>query len=288
MGVGSKAECRPKCRSGQHSGQLARVLALPCSEEAALAWVARHCHAAARGRDGQGRSLLHAAASRGLLLVLEWLLRQRDAPLNGKDLESGYSPLHRAAFHGQLRALVVLLERGANLALLDHSGLTALDHLLLDRPVHVTYERQAPLEAYLWGANSNYNLGLGTNTTRSAPDVLDQFRRQGTHLAAVGLGKFHSGFVTSCGAALTCGHGRGGRLGQGSETMQLVPRAVVLPGPCTSLALGLDHTVFLCEGGAVLTCGLNTYHQLGHSPPPPLLLAPSPCTPRGTKVLLLC
>jgi alpha-tubulin suppressor-like RCC1 family protein len=215
------------------------------------------------------------------------LLRQKDAPLNGKDLESGYSPLHRAAFHGQLRALVFLLGRGANLALADSDGLTVLDHLVLDRPLHVTYERRAPLEAYLWGANSNYNLGLGTNTTRALPDVLDQFRRDGTHLASVCLGKFHSGFVTRSGSALTCGHGRGGRLGHGSETMQLLPGAVQLPGPCAALALGTDHTVFLCEGGAVCTAGMNTYHQLGHTPPPPLLLAPAPCTPRGAKVLLL-
>ena len=218
--------------------------------------------------------------------VIQWLLRQKEAPLNGKDTESGYSPLHRAAFHGHLRALVFLLGKGANPALVDNDGLTVLDHLVKDRPLHVTFDRRAPLEAYLWGANSNYNLGLGTNTMRNTPDILDHFRKSSTFLASVCLGKFHTGFVSSSGTALTCGHGRGGRLGHGSETMQLVPAAVPLPAPCLALALGVDHTVFLCEGGAVLTCGLNTYHQLGHTPPPPLLLAPAPCTGRGTKVLL--
>lgn len=167
---------------------------------------------------------------------------------------------------------------------MDNDGLTALDHLVCDRPLHVTFDPRAPLEAYLWGANSNYNLGLGTNTMRNTPDILDHFRKSGTFLASVCLGKFHTGFVSSSGTALTCGHGRGGRLGHGSETMQLVPAPVPLPAPCLALALGVDHTVFLCEGGAVLTCGLNTYHQLGHTPPPPLLLAPAPCTARGTKV----
>ena len=42
--------------------------------------------------------------------VLEWLLGCREAQLNSKDAESGYSPLHRAAFHGQLRTLVWLLQ----------------------------------------------------------------------------------------------------------------------------------------------------------------------------------
>ena len=57
---------------------------------------------------------------------------------------------------------------------------------------------------------------------------------------------------------------------------------VQLPSPCISLALGVDHSVFLCEGGVVLTCGLNTHHQLGHAPPPPLLLAPAPVTARSS------
>jgi len=285
--LGSRADCTPRCRSAQHCGQLATALShhVLVSEEAVLAWIVRHCHGPARARDSKGKSLLHEAAARGLLKVLEWLLRQKDAPLNGKDTESGYSPLHRAAFHGQLRALVFLLGKGANPALVDNDGLTALDHLVKDRPLHVTFDPRAPLEAYLWGANSNYNLGLGTNTMRNTPDILDHFRKSGTFLASVCLGKFHTGFVSSSGTALTCGHGRGGRLGHGSETMQLVPAAVPLPAPCLALALGVDHTVFLCEGGAVLTCGLNTYHQLGHTPPPPLLLAPAPCTARGTKAL---
>ena len=45
-----------------------------------------------------------------MVQVLEWLLGCREAQLNSKDAESGYSPLHRAAFHGQLRTLVWLLQ----------------------------------------------------------------------------------------------------------------------------------------------------------------------------------
>ena len=36
--------------------------------------------------------------------------------------------------------------KGANLALTDNNGLTALDHILVDRPQHVAYSLQAPLE----------------------------------------------------------------------------------------------------------------------------------------------
>lgn len=280
--LSSRADCTPKCKSSGHCTELATVLSAAVSEPAALAWLARHCHNPGKAKDRVGRSLVHLATSTGKLQVLQWLLTYKDGQLNGKDSESGYSPLHRAVFHGQLRTVVFLIRAGANLALADHDGMTALDHAVLDRPLHVSYDRHAPLDAYVWGTNSNYNLGLGSNTTRMYPDLLEQFRRDGTNVAKVDLQKFHSAFVIKSGLVLTCGHGRGGRLGHGSETMQLVPRPVQLSSACTDVALGVDHSVFLTEGGVVHTCGMNTFHQLGHHPPPSLLLAPAPITPRGT------
>ena len=112
-------------------------------------------------------------------------------------------------------------QAGSNLALVDHSGLTALDHAVLDRPPHLSYQRNSLLEPYVWGANTNYNLGLGTNTARLQPDLVDSLRREGHSVMQVELQKFHSAFLTRGGAVLTCGHGRGGRLGHGSETMQV-------------------------------------------------------------------
>ena len=52
-------------------------------------------------------------------------------------------------------------------------------------------------------------------------------------------------------------------------------------GSCIDLALGVDHSLFLTESGTVFTCGENTFHQLGHQPPPPRLLAPAPIGGRG-------
>eukprot|EP00090_Calanus_glacialis_P008375 TRINITY_DN16703_c0_g1_i1.p1 TRINITY_DN16703_c0_g1~~TRINITY_DN16703_c0_g1_i1.p1 ORF type:complete len:1265 (-),score=475.87 TRINITY_DN16703_c0_g1_i1:242-4036(-) len=278
----SRADCTPKCKSAGHCSELNTVLSAAVPEPAALAWLARHCHNPGKAKDRVGRSLVHLATSTGKLQVLQWLLTYKDGQLNGKDSESGYSPLHRAMFHGQLRTVVFLIKTGANLALADHDGMTALDHAVLDRPLHVSYERHALLDAYVWGTNSNYNLGHGSNTTKMSPDLLEQFRRDGTNISKVDLQKFHSAFVTKSGSVLTCGHGRGGRLGHGSETMQLVPRPVQLSSACTDVALGVDHSVFLTEGGVVHTCGMNTFHQLGLHPPPSLLLAPAPITPRGT------
>ena len=66
-------------------------------------------------------------------------------------------------------------------------------------------------------------------------------------------------------------------------SFDLLTFSLQLPGRCVELALGVDHSVFLVEGGTVLTCGMNTYHQLGHHPPPPRLLAPAPIFPHGTN-----
>jgi len=224
--------------------------------------------------------LLHVAASLGKIQIIEWLLQYKDAAINMKDVESGYSALHRAIFHGQIQTLISLIKQGANLALLDSNGLTALDHALLDRPPHVTYSKHAPLEAYVWGTNSNYNLGTADNSTRNNPDLIEYFRKQNISVKKVALQKFHSCFLSSTGTVYTCGHGRGGRLGIGSETMLLSPKAIQI-GPCMDVALGVDHSVFLSETGTVYTCGENIFHQLGHQPPPPRLLAPAPVGSRG-------
>ena len=109
--------------------------------------------------------------------MLDWLLEHKAGQINGKDSESGWSPLHRAMFHGQLRCVVHLIQLGANINLIDHDGLTVLDHAVLDRPLHVSYDVTAPLDAYVWGVNLNYNLGLGNNTNRQHPDLVDSFRQ---------------------------------------------------------------------------------------------------------------
>ena len=220
-----RGECEARCRSSQHCSQLASAVT-SSQELAGLAWCSRHCTTPGSAKDSSGRSLLHVAAGTGRKKILQWLLEWRAGQLNGKDAESGYSPLHRAVFHGQLSTVVMLIKLGANLHLLDNDGLTALDQTILDRPLHLSYDRAAPLDAYVWGTNSNYNLGLGTNTNRVQPDLVDTFRKETVNICQVSIQKFHSAFITRGGQVMTCGHGRGGRLGHGAETMQLTPRSV--------------------------------------------------------------
>ena len=59
------------------------------------------CSQPARVSDRNGRTLLHAAASSGRKRVVEWLVGVKEAALNSKDAESGYTALHRAIYSGQ-------------------------------------------------------------------------------------------------------------------------------------------------------------------------------------------
>jgi alpha-tubulin suppressor-like RCC1 family protein len=38
------------------------------------------------------------------------------------------------------------------------------------------------VQVYVWGINSNYNLGLGHNSTRNNPELVEQFREAGQTL----------------------------------------------------------------------------------------------------------
>ena len=47
------------------------------------------------------------------LQVVKWLVSQ-GAPLNQRDWESGYTPLHRALFHGHIDAACALIQVDQN------------------------------------------------------------------------------------------------------------------------------------------------------------------------------
>jgi hypothetical protein len=268
-----QSECTAKCRSKGDAGRLIAVVTQDLPEDRILYHLATAgiCSQPGKVITSSGRLLLHVAASVGKKNVVEWLLRFKEAAINAKDSESGYTALHRSVFSGQIAVAELLLSQGANAALCDHDGLTAFDHAVTDRQILLDLSPTNPCDVYAWGSNSNYNLGIGHQQHRQSPDVLEYFRREGVHVRKVVLQKFHSAFLSSSGQIFTCGHGRGGRLGHGNEESQLSPRPVKdLHGgqPCADVALGVDHSVFLTTTGAVLTCGTNLHHQLGQNPSP--------------------
>ncbi|XP_024123163.1 inhibitor of Bruton tyrosine kinase isoform X2 [Oryzias melastigma] len=262
-------DCTPKCRSQQHADQVIAALT-GGSERQLKAFLTSYCHNATTLRDAFGRTALHLAASQGKKALLEWLLESKGSDLMVKDKESGWTALHRSAFYGQIHCLTSLIKHGGLISTQDKEGFSVLDLTMKDRPAHVVFRDTDPTEVYTWGNNTNFSLGHGNQESRQHPELVDVFARSGVYIKQVVLCKFHSVFLSQKGQVFTCGHGQGGRLGHGDEQTYLVPRMVegLMSHHCSQVAAAKDHTVVLTEEGYVYTFGLNTFHQLGLTPPP--------------------
>ena len=112
-------------------------------------------------------------------------------------------------------------------------------------------------DAYVWGSNTNYTLGLGHEQVKTIPDINEFFRKENLKCQQVAISKFHSAFLTQSNdkktAVYTCGHGRGGRLGHGHNESILTPKMVksFIEHKVTALSLGIDHSLFLTSSGQV-------------------------------------
>lgn len=268
-------ECTPKCHSVVHGAQVVSAITRQ-NDLAVLAYIRSLCYNCALVHDSFGRTALHMAAMCGRKQVLNWLLKHGHANCNVRDWESGWTALHRSIFYGQLVATKILIENGANLFSPDFEGLTPLDLIVKDRLSYVDYSSAPPSEVYIWGSNSNFNLGYENQQSKSNPEIVEYFRREKLNIKQISMSKYHTVFLTADGQVYSCGHGHGGRLGHDSEQTCIAPKKIKMPSPdeCIQIATGMDHTVILTKNGTVWTCGLNTYHQLGHSPAPERLLSP--------------
>ncbi|KAM6279319.1 inhibitor of Bruton tyrosine kinase isoform 2-T2 [Porphyrio hochstetteri] len=262
-------DCTSKCRSLQHALDVISVVTRG-SEGQIKAFLSSYCYNAATIKDAFGRNVIHLASSCGKKGVLDWLAETKGVDLLAKDKESGWTALHRSIFYGYIDCVLSLLKHGVSLYVQDKEGLSALDLVMKDRPIHVVFKKTDPMEVYTWGNNINFTLGHGGQQGKHHPELVDLFPRNGVYIKQVVLCKFHSVFLSHKGQVYTCGHGQGGRLGHGDEQTCLVPRLVEgLSGHhCSQIAAAKDHTVVLTEEGYVYTFGLNTFHQLGILPPP--------------------
>lgn len=102
-------DCTPKCRLAKHAEL---ILSAITKEDAAKirAILPRICANFARVSDQSGRSALHLAASCGKGDILEWLVKDQGVDVGTKDLESGWTALHRSVFYGYLDCAVKLFQ----------------------------------------------------------------------------------------------------------------------------------------------------------------------------------
>lgn len=106
-------DCTEKCKSKQQANELISVLTKRGITDSELGsflnWKCLNCGVI---YDPVGRTALHFAASCGRKKVVHWLIRNKNAQINGKDLESGYTALHRSIFYGKINVAVSLIQLG--------------------------------------------------------------------------------------------------------------------------------------------------------------------------------
>ncbi|KAH9446520.1 hypothetical protein Pst134EA_030434 [Puccinia striiformis f. sp. tritici] len=245
-------------------------------------------------RDGLGRTIAHRlASSRNQSQAIQWLdLLSTHSLLqsNLQDLESGWTPLHRALYLGNLRFAKLLIEHSESdlTTIKDHEALTAFDlyHSTIDRSLLSTAEEEEETrtELFTWGSNRNFVLGIDDDGDRHYPERIHLRQTWHSHnpfistsIKAVKIGKLHTALITSRGELRVCGFGSGGRLGlittkgsQFNETQfKFVPVRTGGLGDqkVTFVGLAQDHTMVITHSGQVYTFGFHR-GQLGYPPEP--------------------
>ena len=80
---------------------------------------------------------------------------------------------------------------------------------------------------------------------------------------SISAGTFYSVFRCSSGSAMSCGWNLQGQLGNGTNTTQPTPVAVINLTGITKVSAGGNHSLFLKNDGTAWACGYNNMQQLG-------------------------
>ncbi|XP_013162963.1 PREDICTED: inhibitor of Bruton tyrosine kinase [Papilio xuthus] len=259
-------DCTRRCRSKSHGQALTSAITKrSVNDESLASFIKATCANFTKAFDYEGRTALHMTASRGRNKLMEWLFRHSmEAFANARDRESGYTPLHRSIFYGQIHSTVALMKLGVNTDIVDKDDYTALEHAMLDRHYMYKHIGDQPSDVYVWGTNSNYTLGTGTQQQRNAPDLLTSFSRTNNSVKQVCLGKFHSVWICEAGGGEAWCAGQTARAG-GPPSTALRPAHLRLPEPCLAAAITLTSTIFLLQSGAVVQYGLNSTDNISSS-----------------------
>lgn len=115
-----------------------------------------------------------------------------------------------------------------------------------------------------WGKNCQGQLGLNDDKMRIFPTQLKTLRS--LEVRYISCGEEFSAFLTRDGGVFTCGQGKFGQLGHGSDANENLPRKVVelMGSTITQLACGKRHTlVYVPTRGRVYSFGIGSSGQLG-------------------------
>lgn len=210
--------------------------------------------------DDNGCTPLHICSTYGscetAALLLKW-----NADHTLQDYENGWTPLHRSIYFGHIKITLLLLKAGAQLTRphrmettltrrslrnvrewvspIDHEGLSPLDLLSIMNRIRYRTPDVNSLDcstSVVTFGKSDFFLGIPlprSSLSVSKPRAIHDLEAE--HIINLTASKFHSAALTSDGRVFTWGHGKGGRLGHGSESN--------LPSPTFLVALGEVHVV---------------------------------------------
>ncbi|CAM9471395.1 unnamed protein product [Chrysoparadoxa australica] len=232
-----------------------------------------------------GETPLHLAASHGLDEIVALLL-EHGADTEIKDLESGWTALHRSFYHcNSLRVALLLLQRGAGLGdvlhtrnrspstgdfdeanaatnLQDNDGATPLD--LLSQQLKQFLNNDNGGDLYSFG-KADFPLGyeLPNAATVTRPRRLESLATM--QITKVATSKYHSMAVTKSGQVFTWGHGRSGRLGHGDEQSVMLPRRLegLAHKHVVDVAAAENHSLAMTAQGVCYSWGSDGFGQLG-------------------------
>ncbi|MFT9116351.1 MAG: IPT/TIG domain-containing protein [Sporolactobacillus sp.] len=121
---------------------------------------------------------------------------------------------------------------------------------------------------YAWGRNDTSQLGDGTTTNKTAPELISGGAISGKAITKVAAGDAHTLALDSNGNVYAWGYNVDGRLGNNtttnSSTPVLINDGAISGKTIIDIAAGYYHSVALDNSGNVYTWGNNTYGQLGN------------------------
>ncbi|WFD31130.1 hypothetical protein MSPP1_002163 [Malassezia sp. CBS 17886] len=232
-------------------------------------------------RDHFGRSVLHLLAASADAVASDFLhvlFTHPSVNCNLQDHESGWTPLHRALYAGNLGTVISLLRRpDIDTHVRDYEGLTPFDLYNLTVPNTAPAPGAHAGDLHVWGGNRNFQFGLGHCDDCALPERvrLPHGASAGgpaTHAARVmvkdiAMSRWHTVLLTNEPRAnvYVCGIGSGGRLGRMPQTQTTLAPLRDFSECAAAVALGPDHTLLVTAAGAVYTCGTNRMAQLGYT-----------------------
>jgi alpha-tubulin suppressor-like RCC1 family protein len=117
-------------------------------------------------------------------------------------------------------------------------------------------------QVFLWGSNSEGQLGMGDFSQRNLPVLLDYFINP---VQQVQAGSYHTIFLDTFGRVFVCGSNSNGQLGAGQGVEAKTPNAVssISKQHITTVASGHYHVFAIAEDGVAWSWGANSFGQLG-------------------------